>query len=328
MDANGLNDRKELTDILQWYGSAGVDICIGETARNHFLENANIAGTARPSPRKDMQPAKTAKISKGPGQGTMAKAGIRPDTEKELEKARILAGNAKNLDEIKQALESFDGCSLKERASRTVHGCGNPSARIMLVGKAPSDEDELLASPFAGKAGQLLDAMLQSVSLTRDDVFLSNVVPWRPPGNRDPAPHEARACLPFLERQIELIGPELIVALGDMATRTLLGEQASVLKQDGEIKNMEIAGCRTRVMAMLHPQFLLRQPAQKQRTWRSLCKLRLVLEAGSETEDNGQKPPARTSEPSGAMAPGTSKPGGAATAEESGMRQKPSLPLR
>ena len=289
MDANDLNEKSELTDILQWYGSAGVDICVGETARNHFLENGNIAGMTRAHAPKNLQPDKATKISRPPGHGTIAKAGIGPETEKELEKARILASNAKSLDEIRQALENFDGCSLKERASRTVHGCGNPNARIMLVGKAPSDEDELLASPFAGKAGQLLNAMLQSIALTRDEVFLSNVVPWRPPGNRDPAPQEARACLPFLERQIELIGPELVVALGDMATRALLGEQASVLKQDGEIKNVKIAGCRTRVMAMLHPQFLLRQPAQKQRTWRSLCKLRLALEAGNETEDNGPK---------------------------------------
>jgi len=268
---------EEIFKLLQWYKSAGVDICLSETCENRFLENNKFVDTKKSDP-----PAQnitdTEKPSNRPSITDQAPASIRdPDNNDAPQNAQTLAQSAKTLEELKVLLENFDGCALKERATQLVFGSGDPKAKIMFIGKAPSNDDDMLGTPFAGKSGILLDAMLHSISLKRSEIFLSNIVPWRPPGNRDPAPQEIGACLPFINRQIELVEPKFIIAMGDIATKALMGNELSVLKLDGELCDIKTGEHKSKIIATLHPQFLLQQPGQKRRAWRDLCKLQRAL---------------------------------------------------
>ncbi|MCF6325738.1 MAG: uracil-DNA glycosylase [Devosiaceae bacterium] len=280
----------EIIKLLQWHKSAGVDICLNETCRNQFLDNSEFSHA-----KKDNYSAQNATVSAPPSSRsptasanqTMVSSQI-PDVARSPSTldstgsdapqiAQALAQSAKSLEELKMLMENFDACALKERATQLVFGSGNPKAEIMFIGKAPSNDDDMLGTPFAGKAGVILDAMLRSISLERSEVFLSNIVPWRPPGNRDPAPQEIEACLPFLNRQIELIEPKFIIAMGDVATKTLMGNELSVLKLDGELSDIKTGEHKSKIIASLHPQFLLQQPGQKRRAWRDLCNLQRAL---------------------------------------------------
>jgi len=271
MDRIDVQQTDEIIELLQWYKSAGVDICLNEICENRFLNNSEF-NDLKETPGLLPAASKTPTASAAPTAAT-----LEPIANDAPKNAEALAQGAKTLQELKALLENFDGCALKERASQLVFGSGNPKAKIMIIGKAPSNDEDVLGTPFAGKVGILLDAMLISISLEREDVFLSNIVPWRPPGNRDPAPQEICACLPFLNRQIELVEPKFIIAMGDVATKALMGNDLSVLKLDGEINDIKVGQHKSKIIATLHPQFLLQQPAQKSRAWRDLCNLQRAL---------------------------------------------------
>ncbi len=280
----------EIIRLLQWHKSVGVDICLSETCENRFLNNlefspakksnhstqnvteSEIISRQAPNISRDQNANRTQAANQ-----SMAATAIEAGSNDVSQNGQALAQSAKTLEELKALLESFDGCALKERATQLVFGSGNPKAKIMFIGKAPSNDEDVLGTPFAGKSGILLDAMLRSISLQRAEVFLSNIIPWRPPGNRAPAPQEIGACLPFLIRQIELIEPEFIIAMGDIATKALMGNELSVLKLDGELTDIKTGEHKSKIIATLHPQFLLQQPVQKRRVWRDLCKLQQAL---------------------------------------------------
>ncbi|HMN70947.1 MAG TPA: uracil-DNA glycosylase [Rhodoblastus sp.] len=188
------------------------------------------------------------------------------------------AAAARDLDELRAALDAFDGCALKTTATQLVFEDGARKTRVHLVGEAPGAEEDREGRPFVGRAGQLLDKMLASIGLDRTQVYISNVVPWRPPGNRTPSPLEVAACLPFTRRQIELVGADFLICLGAPSMQALLEIKAGILKTRGRWMTYDGGGRSVPAMAMLHPAYLLRQPLQKRLAWRDLRALRRALD--------------------------------------------------
>ncbi|MEP0774992.1 MAG: uracil-DNA glycosylase [Acidobacteriota bacterium] len=170
-------------------------------------------------------------------------------------------------------------CRLCEGRTQVVFGVGNPQARLMFIGEGPGQEEDRLGEPFVGRAGKLLDAMLRALGLPRREVYIANVVKCRPPGNRDPQDDEVAACRPFLERQVELVNPQVIVTLGRVAARHLLGRSEAMR----DLRGRWISWRGRRVLPTYHPAFLLRTPSAKAEAWRDLKEVRRSLSlAGGE----------------------------------------------
>ena len=198
--------------------------------------------------------------------------------------ARRLAAACRTLDELRLALETFDGCALKQTATRLCFGDGAADARIMLIGEAPGSEEDREGRPFVGPSGKLLDRMLATIGLDRSLVWITNVIFWRPPGNRAPTTAEIAVCQPFLERQIEILAPSVVVFVGGIAARALLGRSEGVTQLRGGRFAYEGPNLPAPVPAlvMFHPAYLLRQPLNKRYAWRDLLTLNAWLaESGS-----------------------------------------------
>jgi len=180
---------------------------------------------------------------------------------------------AENLVEMAQRLSDCRRCRLCQGRTQVVFGVGNPKARVLFVGEGPGADEDRLGEPFVGRAGQLLNIMLPSIGLRREDVYIANIVKCRPPGNRDPQPDEAAACMPFLKRQIELIDPTVIVLLGRIAARFLLGTTAPISSYRGRWTSWHGRD----VLPTFHPAYLLRNPAAKRESWADLKQLRARL---------------------------------------------------
>jgi uracil-DNA glycosylase len=187
--------------------------------------------------------------------------------------AQTLAAGAQTLEELKAALEGFDGCALKRGATHTVFADGNPASRIMLIGEAPGRDEDRIGLPFVGRAGKLLDKMLAAIHLDRSSVYITNVINWRPPENRDPTPEEAAACLPFLRRHIELADPLVIILLGAVAVRHVLGLNDGIMRLRGRWLEYRLGDRMVPALPTLHPAYLLRQPGQKKLAWSDLLAL-------------------------------------------------------
>jgi DNA polymerase len=148
----------------------------------------------------------------------------------------------------------------------------------MLVGEAPGAEEDRVGKPFVGKAGQLLDRMLASIGLDRSKVYVANMVPWRPPGNREPSPQEILSCQPFLFRQIELVAPRILLTVGGVSTKALFDTNQGILRLRGQWRELSINGHSMQAMPILHPAYLLRQPSAKQQAWRDMLSLKQMIE--------------------------------------------------
>jgi uracil-DNA glycosylase len=194
--------------------------------------------------------------------------------------ARALAAAATSLEELADALAAFDGCPLKFTATKLVFADGNPKAELMLVGEAPGSDEDRDGRPFVGVSGQLLDRMLAAVGLGREDVYVANTLYWRPPGNRSPTQAEIAACLPFIQRQIELVAPKILVLLGGAAAKTMLNRADGITKLRGRRFEYESAGMLAPIpaLATYHPAYLLRQPSQKREAWQDFLSLREMLD--------------------------------------------------
>ena len=175
-------------------------------------------------------------------------------------------------------VQSFDGCDLKKTASNLVFADGNPAADIMLIGEAPGADEDRQGKPFVGASGQLLDKMLASIGLDRTAVYISNIIPWRPPGNRTPTSEEVAMFLPVIKRHIDLIAPKIVITLGGSSTKALLSTTEGILKLRGQWRDYDVNGTAVPMMAMLHPAYLLRTPAQKSLAWRDLRQLYRKIE--------------------------------------------------
>jgi len=188
------------------------------------------------------------------------------------------------LDELEAALRSFTGCPLAETATRLCFADGNREASLMFVGEAPGAEEDRQGKPFVGPSGRLLDRMLSAVGLDRGKVYITNLVYWRPPGNRTPTATELATCLPFLERQIEILRPKALVSVGGVAARVLLDLKDGVTKLRGRrfVYHLADGGPPVRTFVIFHPAYLLRQPLHKRLAWRDLLQLRsAMLEDGT-----------------------------------------------
>jgi DNA polymerase len=188
---------------------------------------------------------------------------------------------ATTLEALRTALEQFEGCPLKHTATNLVFADGNPAARVMIVGEAPGADEDRIGRPFVGVSGQLLDRMLGWIGLDRTSVYITNVLFWRPPGNRTPTQAEIAACLPFVERHIELVSPDILVLAGAASAKTLLARNEGITRLRGRWMLYESSGMTRPVpaMAIFHPAFLLRQPAQKREVWRDLLAIRDKLDS-------------------------------------------------
>jgi DNA polymerase len=189
--------------------------------------------------------------------------------------AHSLARAARSLDELREALMAFDGCPLKDTATNLVFADGNPASRVMIVGEAPGADEDRDGRPFVGVSGQLLDRMLAQIGLDRTSVYITNIIFWRPPGNRQPTTAEVAACLPFVERHIELANPEILLLAGGASAKTLLARNEGIMRLRGRWFLYESTGMSRPIPALptFHPAFLLRQPAQKREAWRDLLAL-------------------------------------------------------
>jgi DNA polymerase len=290
-------DIADLADLVRWYVEVGVDMALDETPHDRLAEAAAEARrrpSNPPNPPAERHPASAA--PPGSARPDRPPAAIEPrfspsqpapptaaalSVDRAVLSAREQAAAATTLDELRLALEAFEGCSLKGTATRLVFADGNPAARLMLVGEAPGADEDRLGLPFVGKAGQLLDKMLAAIGLDRTQAYIANVVPWRPPGNRTPTPQETAICQPFIQRQIELVAPDLLLCLGGPATQTLLGLKDGIMKSRGRWLSyaFDTSGARKiQAIATFHPAYLLRQPAQKRLVWRDLRLLKKAFD--------------------------------------------------
>ncbi|MDQ0391671.1 DNA polymerase [Labrys monachus] len=269
---------EEVIALLRWYAEMGVDVPVDETPADRFAESAAAAASAparMPSPAPASQPAAAPPRVAAPAPSLLTAA---PDAV--VLAAREQAGAAQSLEELRDILDRFEGCALKATATRLVFSDGVPDARVMFVGEAPGRDEDLQGKPFVGRSGQLLDSMLAAIGLDRTKVYIANIVPWRPPGNRDPTPQETTICRPFIERQIELVNPKILVCLGARSAQTLLGVTDGILKLRGRWIDHEIGGAPRRAVATLHPAYLLRQPLQKRLAWRDFRAIRAAIGEG------------------------------------------------
>jgi uracil-DNA glycosylase len=244
---------------LEWQLEAGVDEVIGEAPVNRY---ALAAESPKVAPR----------VATGP---VTSVAGADP-----VAVAKALADQARTLDELRAAISAFDLCELKKGSRNTVFADGNPAARVLVLGEAPGAEEDREGRPFVGRAGQLLDRMFAAIGLDRTSpdpraaLYITNVLPWRPPGNRDPEPGEIAMLLPFVERHIALIDPEVIVVMGNTPLFALTGAKG-ILRARGNWT--EALG--KPLLPMTHPAYLLRNPAAKREAWADLLALQARLKA-------------------------------------------------
>jgi uracil-DNA glycosylase family 4 len=283
--------RDAALSLLRWYAQMGVDVALSEEPVDRLAPASPIpasslaistAGVLEAEVNGEEAPLverRAARVEIAPAPALLT---TNPDAV--VLAARQEAASAPSLDALRAILEGFEGCALRSTATRLVFGDGSPSARVMLVGEAPGREEDLEGRPFVGRSGQLLDRMLAAIGLDRGGAYIANLVPWRPPGNRTPTPQEAAVCKPFLERQIELVDPEILVCLGAPSAQALLGAKDGILKLRGRCMTYEAGGRRIRAMATLHPAYLLRQPVQKRFAWRDFRAIASALETRTPPE--------------------------------------------
>ena len=182
--------------------------------------------------------------------------------------------NAKELLKLKESIGKITNCSLKKSATNIVFSDGNPNSKIMIIGEGPGASEDQVGMPFVGRAGQLLDKMLLSINLTRSNVYITNVVNYRPPENRSPTEEEIERYLPFLINHIEIINPKILILLGSTALNTIIGSEEVISKMRGKWIEKKIGKCNTSAIVSFHPAFLMRQPAQKAMSWIDLKMIR------------------------------------------------------
>lgn len=255
------SDLNALRQILEWHVEAGVDLALDDAPHDRFAEDAAPPPAAQPAP---------APRAPRPAAHLVPAAPVIVSPDDAAMDARAGAQSAATLDALKALMQGFNGCALKQTARQLVFADGNPKARIMLVGEAPGRDEDEQGLPFVGRSGQLLDRMLATIGLDRTSVYISNIIPWRPPGNRTPTPHEVTICLPFIARHIELVNPDILVCLGGPSAQTLLNQREGILRLRGRWFDYATSQRTIPALATLHPAYLLRQPAQKKLVWRDL----------------------------------------------------------
>jgi len=249
-----MTKNQKLVETLRWYQELGIDMAVGDAPANHTAPFRSI-----PSSKADQIP--TAIPTPSP------KA-----TPTDLT-------NVQTLEDLRHALETFEGCALKKTATNLVFADGNPKAKVMLIGEAPGADEDRQGLPFVGVSGQLLDRMLATIGLDRTCAYITNIVPWRPPGNRQPTPQEIAVCKPFVEKHIALVRPEILVLVGGVSMKTLYNTNDGIMRLRGtwqSYTNPELQK-PIKAIATYHPSFLLRSPGQKAQSWQDFLMIKKAL---------------------------------------------------
>jgi DNA polymerase len=264
--------RHESLATLAWLIDAGADEAIGEGPVDRLTATAKST-RSKPPAEEGLKPQPS-------GAALQTRPALAPQPEigfptappgDEVGNAQEIAARASTLAKLKAALEAFNGSTLKKGGANTVFADGTPAHGIMLIGEAPGRDEDRAGLPFVGRAGQLLDKMLAPIGLSRTtNTYITNVLNWRPPENRDPSPEEAAVCLPFLRRHIELVDPQIIVLLGATAARHVMGRSDGIMRLRGKWLEYHVNGRMVPVMPTLHPAYLLRRPIDKKLAWRDL----------------------------------------------------------
>ncbi len=261
-------NREQAAALLRWYGEVGVDEAVVEHPVDRFAKSVR-------------QPSKSTGPVSGPAQRASAPASrtAAPAPVADTSEVSALSAAAQTHDELIATIQGFEGCPLKRTATTTCIFDGNPRARIMMVGEAPGREEDRLGKPFVGPAGKLLDKMLAAIGLDRETVYITNTLYWRPPGNRTPTTEEIVLCLPFLERQVALIKPDVLIYTGGTAAKAMLNRSEGITRLRGRWFSLERPEFNAiPAIAMFHPAYLLRQPARKRESWRDLLEIRAKID--------------------------------------------------
>ena len=264
----------DIRQLLAFYLEAGVDCALAEEPINRLIEPEAVAAPAPPLARAAPPP----QLGKPWAPAIIPPRGeLPPAPDAVIASAREAARTAPTLEALRALLETFDGCTLKQTATRLVFADGNPQARIMLVGEAPGRDEDIEGLPFVGRSGKLLDRMIGAIGLDRSKVYIANVIPWRPPGNRTPTPQETQICLPFIRRQIELVDPDVLVTLGNPSTQAILGTTEGIMRTRGKWRDYDTGKRTIRAIATFHPAYLLRSPSYKRLSWQDLRAVAKVM---------------------------------------------------
>ncbi len=307
-----IQDREVLTAWLAWQVAMGAEAAVGEETIDWLARGPAVPGeglvfeapaaavaspaasalspaarapaAAMPVVRTALPAASRPPLPAGPAPARPAPAAAaQPASARQFPtaapdaaeaSARRQAAGAQSLAELQALLAGFDGCALKATAKSLCFFRGAEKAAIMFIGEAPGREEDLEGKPFVGRAGQLFDKMLMAAGLTEADVHITNVVYWRPPGNRTPTLQEVQVCRPFIERQVELVAPRFVVPLGGAAAKAILEIADGITKARGKWHDVAVGRHPCRALAMLHPAFLLRTPSAKRQAWRDLLALK------------------------------------------------------
>ena len=262
--------------ILEWYIMAGVEETAGSEPFTNF--SAVLTSQSEKTPRL---------VTRLPEKNEIRQATtvLSQATQDACKNAREQCQQIKTLAELKQLVENFDGCALKLTASHTVFGSGAENAKIFFIGEAPGADEDRIGQPFVGKSGQLLDKILQATGLNRAECYISNILPWRPPGNRTPTDGEIAVCLPFIKRQIDIVQPKYLFILGGSAANALLDINETISRLRGHwLEYTDSSGRKIPALASFHPAYLLRNPAQKAKSWTDFLRLQQKLK--EEIADN------------------------------------------
>jgi len=267
--------------MLKWLIEAGADEALAEEPVDRFAVAANGDGApqapatpavARAAPREaaPARPLRPLPEASTPTAAPLATAAAKS--------AREVAAACTTLDELRAAVERFEGCALKVTAKTTVFADGHPHAQVMLIGEAPGRDEDLQGLPFVGRSGQLLDRMLNSIGLDRQtSAYITNVIFWRPPGNRPPTAEEAATCAPFLLRHIELKQPKVLVLLGGAPVKHVLNLEEGITRLRGRWGRAVLSGVEIPALPTFHPAYLLRTPGAKRQAWQDMLSLKLRL---------------------------------------------------
>ena len=262
-----MDSKSEMTDaleLLKWQLELGVDENVGNIPLDRFSDHSQADEVKIETPISTQQKM--------------------PNISSAIIEAKSLAKQSKTLEQLKDSLANYEFCDLKKGSRNLVFSSGDPDAEVMIIGEAPGREEDIQGVPFVGRAGRLLDKMFRQIGLTRNKdqlndnliktAYICNVIPWRPPHNRDPNKDEIEMMLPFLKRHISLIQPKIIVAMGNISCRALIG-QAGITKLRGNWLDFD----KTPLMPMCHPAYLLRNNAAKKDAWSDLLKIKKKLES-------------------------------------------------
>jgi uracil-DNA glycosylase len=264
--------REDLESLLRWYVDQGIDESIGEEAIDRF---AAPAPQAAPPPIQQQAPAAPTPIRPAPLAPTPLRGPVPIESPQLVEDARALAQRCNSVEELEAAVRAFEGCALKRTAKNTVFADGVVGSPVMIVGEAPGADEDRLGKPFVGVSGQLMDRMFDAIGMSRErDLYITNILFWRPPGNRTPTLAEQAICMAFTRRHIELARPKVLVLAGGTAAKSVLDTTEGIMRLRGKWTSLNLDdGSAVPTLPTFHPAYLLRTPASKRQSWSDLLSL-------------------------------------------------------